>query len=549
MNSPPDRDLAVSVEPLSEARDDGSALPDRAALREAELRAARRTIEVLIRRIERLNVPIDPGGFALRKAIAGLENRVRDRTRALSVSEAHYRALYDLCPDAILTIDKNCRILACNHTAARTFRRSVDELVGTPVSSLLDVASGAALTGLLWAGFTGVGESDVVLDDGRHMSFSVARLSNGQSMLVLRDVSRAFRFDQELRKSRSLASVCALAAKVANEINNPLAVIQGRVELLQSALPGLDPDQLQQQLAVIRDHCERIGRIARNLHGFAIPADPRPERVPVRRVIADAVRSAGRHLERVEVSTRIVPSRLTVWADRDQLRQVLVNLLVLAAENSPRGRTVQVEASAVGEDEVRFTVTDEGPGMPEKTIEELSARPPDDLAIDPTMGLGLAIVSVVVHENGGRLRGFNHKPHGRTFEVMLPARADASPGEPADEARPISIMVVDDDQLLCETVKWMLDDAQHRIVTVHSAEAALKLLGRERFDVVLTDYRLPGMDGRALIEAIGKRWPDLVGRTILTSGVLSNAPQGATYLPKPFTREQLIASIRAVAGA
>ena len=101
------------------------------------------------------------------------------------------------------------------------------------------------------------------------------------------------------------------------------------------------------------------------------------------------------------------------------------------------------------------------------------------------------------------------------------------------------ILVVDDDPVICETVSWMISAQGNRAVVVHSAEDALVRIENEQFDVVLTDQRLPGMDGETLLQEIGERWPALTPRTILTSGLLHQPKENRRYLQKPFSREQL----------
>src|SRR4030095_3406319 len=89
--------------------------------------------------------------------------------------------------DAIVQLDRETRIVGCNPLAERILRRSQSELVGVPLSAILEPASGAALTGLLWAGFSGVGESPIALDDGRKVSFAVGQPSETTRFVSFRD--------------------------------------------------------------------------------------------------------------------------------------------------------------------------------------------------------------------------------------------------------------------------------------------------------------------------------------------------------------------------
>jgi two-component system response regulator GlrR len=105
--------------------------------------------------------------------------------------------------------------------------------------------------------------------------------------------------------------------------------------------------------------------------------------------------------------------------------------------------------------------------------------------------------------------------------------------------------VVDDDQLLRETVSWMLEGEGYAIVGLPSAEDALVQLQRERFDVLLADIRLPGMDGETFVDRVEREWPDLARRAVLTSGLLHLPRRPNLYLQKPFDRAQLLDTLMA----
>jgi CheY-like chemotaxis protein len=167
--------------------------------------------------------------------------------------------------------------------------------------------------------------------------------------------------------------------------------------------------------------------------------------------------------------------------------------------------------------------------------------------LDPGTSLALSISWALLREHGGRVETIAGEPP--RVRIVLPADRGVlgAPLRLADGERSLKILVVDDEQLLCETVTWMLAEEGHRIVALHAAEDALARLQVEQFDVVLTDLRLPGMDGDALIRTMADRWPELASRAILTSGLLHTPRADMPYLQKPFSRSQLVAAIRQVA--
>jgi signal transduction histidine kinase len=506
---------------------------------EAELAAARRTIDALVSRTSM----DDLDRFAVYKTIAHLESVVEKRGREMEALQQLRRALFEGSPEAILELDLETRIVGCNPLAERILGRTQGELVGVPVSALLEPSSGAALTGLLWAGFSGVGDSPITLEDGRKVSFAVGKPSEASRFVTFRDDTARLLLEEELHHARRLASIGHLAGGVAHQINNPLAVIQGRVELLQS-LREIDLASLARQLHVIMEHCRRIAGIVENLQTFARPRPAEPRSVPVQEVISRALQQVSTRLVRAQVQSSVTPPDLEICADPAQLAQLVGNLIATLADHGPR-RPFRVHASA-GPEPATISFTFDAVAVPTELLDELeSSYPPAGRMLDPGTSLALSISWALIREHGGRVDA--SEPN--RVRVLLPADPAVAevPGRAGVGERSLRILVVDDEQLLCETVTWMLAEEGHRIVALHAAEDAIARLQLEQFDIVLTDLRLPGMDGEALIRTMAERWPELATRAILTSGLLHTPRSGIPYLQKPFSRAQLVAAIRQVA--
>lgn len=514
-------------------------LQARLASAEAALGAAQRTIAVLADRVERPPVAQDADRFALYKSISTLQDIARERGAAVEARMHDYQALVEATPDAIITVDAEQRVLSANPAAGRLLGRGRGDLEGEALGPLLGHASAAALTGLLWSGFTGVGDSELELDDGRRLGFSVARLPAGRVLLVMRDVTRVYHQDLEVRRSRRLASAGRLASGLVQEITTPLSIVQGRVSLIHAQAE--QPDAVRRQAGVIEEHCRRIAGVMHNLQAFIAPRPLEHAWHAVGAVLEEAQAACGRKLERVRVQALVTPRGLQVYADREQLVQALCNLLLHVAERSPAGAPVRLlaERGAAGEGAVELTLEDRAGTLPPELLAELrSPYAEGDRQFDPDLGLGLAIAWAIAQDHEGWLAAAELEG-GVALRLGLPGPSRAgSPGRGEGTGR--HILVVDDDQLLRETVSWMLAEQGHTIATVASAEEALAWLSRQRPDAVLVDIGLPGMRGDALVDAIAERWPGLAARTIITSGLLHAPRQGEAYLQKPFTRAQLL---------
>lgn len=504
------------------------------------LAAAQRTIEVLMDRVEQPVLAADADRFALLKTVAQLQDTVRQNHRAMERTAEHYQALYDNSPDAIVTIREDGCVTDCNASAERLFGRSRSIIQGATLSSLLDPASGSAMTTLLWSGFTGVGDSDIGLADGRRLSFSVAALREVGWLVVFRDVTRSHRLDQELLHARRLASVGQLASSVSREINTPLSVIQGRLELLvaQESSAGATA---QRQLDVIEDQCLRISNLVLDLQTFAVQRKPQRVWQPVSALVAQAQAMVASRMRRVRFAPSEVPHGLRIRGDALLLQQLLSSLLRHLGDRSRAGSELLVRAERL-ETGVKLTVS--GESVEASTVDLKAVRAPQSgRQVDPALGFHLAIAWAIAQDHGGWLTGEDLPNGAASLYVFVPDQT-ADEQDLETDRLPVRILVVDDDQNFCEALSLMLSQDGHRITTAASAEEALGRLRHERFDVLLTDYLLTGMNGEELIAVVRERWPVLGARTVLTSGLLHTPKVETAYLQKPFTRAQLARVVR-----
>jgi PAS domain S-box-containing protein len=156
------------------------------------------------------------------------------RSEQLDHEEGRVQALYDNFLDMVFSLDRAGVIQRCNRSASERFGGGAGPLIGQSVLNFLEPESGAALVGIFDTDFEGAGESEVSLLDGTKLGFSISRIDGTIVQLVLRDITPMERLQEELLNTRRMASVGQLAGGIAHEINNPLAVIQGRVEMLRA---------------------------------------------------------------------------------------------------------------------------------------------------------------------------------------------------------------------------------------------------------------------------------------------------------------------------
>lgn len=522
-----------------------------------DLRAARETIEVLLDRYEGIQGPPEADRFAMHKAMAALENNVVASTRALRASEARMRSLFDHGPHMLVTVDRGGAIVSANRKLARMVHRQAVDLQGRPLADILDEGSTELLEGMLRQGFEGVVERLMTLSTGTQVALTAAPLPGfgGETQLVLRDLTWRRLLEEELQHARRLALLGHLAAVVGHEINNPLAVMLGRIELiLQSDLE--DSERLRDQLGRVLDHGQRIGRIVQDLQSVARPQPALLQPIVLVDLLDEVCDLAADFLGRAVMWVDVTPPGLEVLADADQLRQAVLNLVSNAADRSRRTGRVVLKAERVEEDGllsdtdgVVISVLDEGPPVPPDLLDDLLAPAAAGATKRSGYTLGLAIAQNVAIEHGGTLVAQSRPEGGGIFSLILPSGDVSPPTQATTEREPgtgLTLLCVDDDPLLAHIFEAMLAGSAVSWRQARTGEEALDLLAERQVDVLVTGIQLPGMSGIELQHAVAQRDPVLGRRTILIGGSTRSTPVGIPTLPRPFSRLQLLRAVRGV---
>jgi signal transduction histidine kinase len=352
-----------------------------------------------------------------------------------------------------------------------------------------------------------------------------------------------------LLQSEKVATMGSLLAGVAHELNNPLAVVMGQSTLLRES--ATDPGSIRRADKIVAG-AERCVRIVRNFLALARQQPPSRGQVQLNRVVHEAVELLAYELrtDGVEVSLQLADALPALWADGHQLHQVLVNLLANAhhamrASRAPRRVTITTRHDAGAS--VTLDVADSGPGIPA----ELHARIFEPFfttkPVGQGTGLGLSLCRGIIEEHGGALTVASAPGQGARFTITLPVlvrpEAAATPLE-TDAPRPTgprAILVIDDEAEIAAVLAEMFARDGHRTDTVSNGAEALQQLARHAYDLVLSDTRMPIMDGAELYRELVRRFPALRQRIIfLTGDVLDPEKRrflestGAPVMMKPF---------------
>src|SRR5262245_3448631 len=507
-------------------------------------------------------------GFVAQAAVAIRNASLYDEAWRSSDS---LRSVAEHSADAIMATDVSGRVTYLNRRADEMFAGPGKTVMGRPLHELsAHWESGAAEQNALERKIAEGGtirgyEMEVTTVDGRcrEVSASIAptRDPAGRitgSVIVMRDVTEEKQTRRALQESEKLGFMGSLLASVAHELNNPLFVLLGRTEFLEAKAAQRGDTELVDIAEQLRGAVERCCRIMRTY--LTLARRQAPERGPARldRVVAEAVELMAYPLraDGVQVALDLDPSLPALWADPHQLHQVVVNLVSNARHAmrrvpGPHCLTVTTRIHPTAERAV-LEVADTGPGVPEelrtRIFEPFFTTKPNGQGT----GLGLSIVQGIVAEHGGAISVGSSTRGGAVFMVELPIGAgrDDDPPAEADEPQPscprYSVLVVDDEPAVLSSVVALLGSEGHEVEAVDSGFRALSRLTDRTFDVVLSDFRMPGFDGRALHGALRRRNPDLAHRLVFMTGDTLTpetseflARTGIPTLTKPFALDDL----------
>ncbi len=381
---------------------------------------------------------------------------------------------------------------------------------------------------------------------------------------VTRDITARRKMEEQLMLADRMVSVGTLAAGVAHEINNPLAVVLAGLEFVRETLDApeaTDPNALVEARQCLRETIEsadRVRAIVRDLKLFSRADDERRGPVDVRAVLESSARMAGneiRHRARLVRDYRDVPA---VEANEGRLGQVFLNLLINAAQSIEEGRTGVNEirvSTRVGEGGVVVEVRDTGCGMPADVLGRIFDPFFTTKPIGVGTGLGLAICHRIVKSFDGEIEVESETGVGSTFRVRLPRAKDPAmktPASlPASTASHGRVLVIDDEAaigtMICRALGRHLDVRS----TTRAAEALRWVAEGQRYDVIFCDLMMPDMTGMDLHAELRRVAPELADRVVFVTGgaftqrareFLDSVPNAR--LEKPFDLRSVQAIVR-----
>jgi len=405
----------------------------------------------------------------------------------------------------------------------------------------------------IFASHTAAAIENVRLFAQANATLEALKQSNDQQARLLDTVQRT---QAELITASKLAAVGTLAAGVAHEFNNLLAGMHGHAELGQ--LGTLE--EKDEALDLIRRTCQRGVQITRRLLTFARQSDGMRELARIDEIAEGALQLISWELTRARIGVvRDFQSATAVWAESGQIMQVVLNLLSNARDATPPGGSITI-TTRESADWVELAVADTGSGIPDDIRERIfepfitTKGALGGSAVAGT-GLGLSVSYGIMQAHDGRLLVKSAIGAGSTFTIWLPRHFEILPAEPPAApppgvAPPLHILVVDDEEPVRAVVAQILARAGHSVTQADDGMDALARSDHERWDLIISDVTMPGLDGPHLIgelRARGITTPVILMTGRVDSDGLAHAQVSdtITVLAKPFDRTTLLATIGA----
>jgi two-component system, cell cycle sensor histidine kinase and response regulator CckA len=505
----------------------------------------------------------------------------------LRQSEERYRLLFEHNPQAMWVFDaETLDFLAVNNAAIHHYGYSREEFLSMTIKDIRPPEDVPALLddvalntlGMDKAGVWRHRKKDGTIIDVEISSYEVDFADRKAKLVLAYDVTERLRAEQtlketaeQLRQTQKLEAIGSMAGGVAHDFNNILTAITGYSDL---TLRGLDEnDPLCRNVQEIKRAAERAASLTQQLLAFSRKQVMQLKILNLNDVVSEMDRMFKPMIgEDVDYVITLDPAIGQVKADKGQVEQVLMNLVVNARDAMPRGGKLTIETKNIYLDKpyashhlsvtpgpyVMLAVSDTGMGMDEATKARIFEPFFTTKEAGKGTGLGLSTVYGIVKQLGGNIWVYSEPGHGTTFKIYFPLIDDEAGtvlGQTEIEAPrgTETVLLVEDDDAIRELIREILEMEGYKVLTASSGHEALQVSQeiKDSIELLITDVVMPGMSGGDLSKTLAETYPEI--KVLYMSGYTDDAvvrhgvlEEGTAFLQKPFSPDSLAHKVRAV---
>lgn len=489
-----------------------------------------------------------------------------------AVAREHQTLLTNILESAresIYAVDNDGRFKWCNSATLAGLGQKRETFIGRPLLNFVYEGDRELVAEKLKTALSGEAqtyEMRYFSPDGR---LRYARVDNAPLIIdaavtgvlgIARDITEQKEERERAARADKLRALGQLASGVAHDFNNSLAAILGRAQLLRRQT---DDDALVRNLEIIQTAAEDAAATVRRIQTFARTSPVKEfEMLDVRELLSDAIeitRTRWQNEARLrgldyEVELEAEEGQYT-YGSASELREVFVNLIVNAVDAMPGGGKLSITCERKDE-QLWLKFADSGVGMPDDMRQKIFEPFFTTKGAHGT-GLGLSVSHSIIERHDGSISVESEPGQGTVFTINLPVsqigftEIDSLPA--SVEGCPLSILVIDDEPSVRETLADMLEMLNHTVEIAESGQEALKKIAVSDFDLVFTDLAMPEMDGWETAREIRKRLPEMNIVLVTGYGSGTEPPPGEDHLVngiigKPFDFDQVTQVIADVVG-
>jgi len=474
----------------------------------------------------------------------GISRNITERKKAeeeLKSSEERLKILFEFAPDGLYLTDLEGTFVDSNKAAEELFGYKREELMGKNFLKLELLSSEQVLkaTANLAKSAQGrpTGPDEFILNrkDGKQVTVEINTYPveiKGKSLVlaIARDTSERKKTEEALIRSEKLKSLRGMAARMAHNFNNLLAIILGNAQLLEMGVESYKSEEIKERLKIIVRTAYEGGKAVRRMRLFTRTELSTRDftEIDLNEIVRSALRSTSPRW-RYEAEAKGVTIKIKeelgelppLLGSKSELMEVFTNLIFNAVESMSEGGEITIRTEAK-ENEIFLYFTDTGQGIPD-AIKEQIFDPFFTTKGPKTLGLGLSVSYGIIERHQGKIKVESSKGKGTTFTISIPIRPQSpSGGEQLKTPEQVSspkILVIDDEEGVRDVLGRVLQNEGYRVTLAKTARKGLEEFNQAHFDLVLTDLTMPEMSGWQLAQRIKEIHPS-VSVGLITGGAV-----------------------------